>query len=75
MKAVILAAGEGTRFRPLAEDKPKGMVEVSGKPILTRCLEKLAELGAGEFSIICGYLKDDIFQHYSNKVDEISITY
>jgi glucose-1-phosphate thymidylyltransferase len=39
MKAVVLAAGEGTRLRPLTEDKPKGMVEVDGKPILTHCFE------------------------------------
>jgi glucose-1-phosphate thymidylyltransferase len=43
MKAVVLAAGEGTRLRPLTEDKPKGMVEVNGKPILTHCFEQLAE--------------------------------
>ena len=39
MKAVALAAGKGTRLRPLTDEKPKGMVEVDGKPILTRCFE------------------------------------
>jgi glucose-1-phosphate thymidylyltransferase len=75
MKAVVLAAGEGTRLRPLTEDKPKGMVEVDDKPILTHCLEKLAELGADEFVIVCGYLKENIIQHYGDEFDGIPITY
>jgi len=36
MKAVILAAGKGTRLRPLTDDKPKGMATVDGRPILQR---------------------------------------
>jgi Nucleoside-diphosphate-sugar pyrophosphorylase involved in lipopolysaccharide biosynthesis/translation initiation factor 2B, gamma/epsilon subunits (eIF-2Bgamma/eIF-2Bepsilon) len=46
MDAVVLAAGEGTRLRPLTDDKPKGMVEVAGQPILTHCFESLVTLGA-----------------------------
>jgi glucose-1-phosphate thymidylyltransferase len=41
MKAIVLAAGEGTRLRPLTEDKPKGMAEVNGKPLITHCFEKV----------------------------------
>ncbi len=46
MDAVVLAAGKGTRLRPLTDDKPKGMVEVNGKPILTHCFDQLVDLGA-----------------------------
>ncbi len=60
MQAVILAAGEGTRLRPLTDDTPKGMVEVAGKPILTHCLEQVVELGADEIVIVVGYRKQDI---------------
>lgn len=42
MQAVVLAAGEGTRLRPLTEGKPKEIVEVDGKPILTHCFDRLA---------------------------------
>ena len=46
MKAVVLAAGRGTRLQPLTDNKPKGLVEVDGKPILTHCFERLREMGA-----------------------------
>ena len=75
MQAVVLAAGEGTRLRPLTEDKPKGMVEVEGKPILTHCLEQLVELGADEFVIVVGYLKEEIISHYGDEFEGIPITY
>jgi len=51
MKIVVLAAGEGTRLRPLTEDKPKGMVEVAGEPLLTHCFDQLIELGADELVV------------------------
>ena len=75
MKAVVLAAGEGTRLRPLTEDRPKGMVEVDGKPILTHCLEQLVDLGADEFVIVVGYLKEKIISHYGDEFEGVPITY
>jgi glucose-1-phosphate thymidylyltransferase long form len=75
MKAVVLAAGEGTRLRPLTEDKPKGMVEVDGKPILTHCFEQLAELGASELLVVVGYQKEVIIEHYGDEFEGIPITY
>jgi len=75
MKAVVLAAGEGTRLRPLTEDKPKGMVKVDGKPILTHCFDQLAELGADEFVVVVGYRKQDIIDYYGDEYDSIPITY
>lgn len=75
MKAVVLAAGEGTRLRPLTEDKPKGMVEVDGKPILTHCFEQMAELGADELVVVVGYLKENIIEHYGDEFEGIPITH
>jgi glucose-1-phosphate thymidylyltransferase len=75
MKAVVLAAGKGTRLRPLTEDKPKGMVEVDGKPILTHCFERLAELDATEFVVVVGYMKEEIISHYGDEFEGIPITY
>ncbi|MEF8779748.1 MAG: UTP--glucose-1-phosphate uridylyltransferase AglF [Haloferacaceae archaeon] len=75
MKAVVLAAGKGTRLRPLTDDKPKGMVEVDGKPLLTHCFEQLASLDADEFVAVVGYRKEDIISHYGDEFQGIPITY
>jgi len=75
MKAVVLAAGQGTRLRPLTTDKPKGMVEVAGKPILTHCFEQLIELGAEELLVVVGYKKQAIINHYEDEFDSVPITY
>jgi glucose-1-phosphate thymidylyltransferase len=75
MQAVILAAGEGTRLRPLTDDTPKGMVEVNGKPIITHCLEQLVDLGAKEVFVVVGYRKEDIISHYGDEFQGVPITY
>lgn len=75
MKAVVLAAGKGTRLRPLTNDKPKGLVEVNDKPIVTHCFEQLAELGADEFIVVVGYQKEDIISYYDDEFKGIPITY
>jgi len=75
MRAVVLAAGEGPRPLPLTEDKPKGMVEVNGEPILTHCFEQLAELGADELVVVVGYLKQNIIEYYGDEFEGIPITY
>ncbi|PSQ20899.1 UTP--glucose-1-phosphate uridylyltransferase [Halobacteriales archaeon QS_8_65_32] len=75
MQAVVIAAGKGTRLRPLTEDKPKGMVEVDGKPILTRCFEALCDLGASELIVVVGYLKEEIISHYGDEFEGVPITY
>lgn len=75
MKAVVLAAGQGTRLRPLTDDKPKGLVEVAEKPILTHCFDQLAELGADEFLVVVGYKKEKIIDHYGDDYQGIPITY
>jgi glucose-1-phosphate thymidylyltransferase len=71
----VIAAGEGTRLRPLTEDKPKGMVEVAGKPLLTHCFERLVELGADELVVVVGYKKEAIVSHFEDAFEGVPITY
>jgi len=75
MDAVILAAGQGTRLRPLTDDKPKGMVEVDGEPILTHCFDQLIELGADELYVVVGYKKQNIINYYEDEYRGVPITY
>ncbi|MDQ2867071.1 MAG: sugar phosphate nucleotidyltransferase [Verrucomicrobiota bacterium] len=54
-KAVLLAAGRGTRMRELTESLPKPMIEVRGKPILLQIIEGLRAAGVREMLIVVGY--------------------
>src|SRR5438105_4911560 len=59
-KAVILAAGRGTRMRELTADLPKPMVEVHGKPVLQHIVEGLRDAAVRKFLIIVGYRADAV---------------
>lgn len=60
MKAVIMAAGKGTRMLPLTETIPKVLVEVNGKPFLYYLLKNLEKAGFDEFGLIVGYMKEKV---------------
>ena len=55
MKAVILAAGKGTRMRELTNDLPKPMLRVQGRPILEHIIEGIKSAGVREFFIVTGW--------------------
>lgn len=65
MKVIILAAGQGTRLRPLTDDKPKCMVEVNGKSIIDRQLDTMRACGIREedITIITGYRNEVLREH------------
>jgi dTDP-glucose pyrophosphorylase len=54
-KAVLLAAGRGTRMRDLTETLPKPMLKVRGKPVLQHIVEGLREAGSTDFLIVVGW--------------------
>ena len=55
MKAIIVAAGPGSRLNPLTNEIPKCLLEVGGKTILERALEALRENGIEEIAVVRGY--------------------
>src|SRR5438309_9768520 len=59
-KAVVLAAGRGTRMRELTAELPKPMIEVRGKPVLQHIVEGLRDAGVRRFLIIVGYRADAV---------------
>ena len=63
-KAVILAAGRGTRMRELTLAMPKPMVEVCGKPVLSYILEGLRDAGVRKILIVIGYRKEVVIDHF-----------
>lgn len=62
MKAMIFAAGLGTRLRPLTNDRPKALVEVAGKPMLQRVIERLKAIGVDEMVINVHYFGDKVIE-------------
>jgi UDP-N-acetylglucosamine diphosphorylase / glucose-1-phosphate thymidylyltransferase / UDP-N-acetylgalactosamine diphosphorylase / glucosamine-1-phosphate N-acetyltransferase / galactosamine-1-phosphate N-acetyltransferase len=75
-KAVILAAGRGTRMRELTQELPKPMVEVCGKPILGYIVEGLREAGIGKILVVVGYRKEVVQDHFQDGTAfGIQITY
>jgi choline kinase len=67
MKAIILAAGEGKRLRPLTEDRPKCMVPYKGKPIIDYILKTFSECGIDSIGIVSGYRKEVLEEYLKNQ--------
>jgi dTDP-glucose pyrophosphorylase len=65
-RAVILAAGRGTRMRELTNDVPKPMIRVRGKPILLHIIEGLQGSGVEIFLIIVGYHAETVREFFAN---------
>src|ERR1700674_4100484 len=63
MKAMILAAGLGTRLRPLTDDRPKALVEVAGHTLLEITLRRLQQFGVGEVIVNVHHLADAVMDY------------
>lgn len=59
-KAIILAAGQGTRLRPYTDTVPKCMVEAAGRPLLLWHLDTLEGCGIKDITLVAGYREDKI---------------
>ena len=65
-KGMILAAGQGTRVRPLTKDLPKPMVPILGKPVMEYLIEHLARHGIREIMVNVAYHHHKIEQYFGD---------
>jgi N-acetyl-alpha-D-muramate 1-phosphate uridylyltransferase len=68
-KAMVLAAGYGTRLRPLTDHTPKPLVPVAGKPMIEYALERLRAYGIQEVVINVSHHKDQLIAHAGRSSD------
>lgn len=65
-KALVLAAGRGTRLQPVTLDTSKCMLPLIGKPILWHIIKALADSGIEDINIIVGYKKEKIIEYFGD---------
>lgn len=73
MRALILAAGIGSRLRPLTDEVPKCMVEVNGIKIIEKQIENLLENGVKDIAVITGYKSNVLEKYIIEKYKNIQI--
>lgn len=66
-KAMVLAAGRGTRMRPLTDTLPKPMVQVAGQTLIERALDRVTEIGIYEAVVNLHYLGDQLRAHLKDR--------
>jgi len=68
MKAIILAAGKGTRLYPITLNKPKGLLEIGDETILDRLIRQFREAGINDIVVVVGYQKEKLKEHFGRSV-------
>lgn len=71
--AMVMAAGKGTRMRPLTNDRPKPLVMVGGQPLLDFVLQQLRGAGVGRLVVNVHYLADQIEAHLAARAADFDI--
>ncbi|HYO81267.1 MAG TPA: sugar phosphate nucleotidyltransferase [Bryobacteraceae bacterium] len=64
-KAIVLAAGRGTRMGTLTADLPNPMLPVDGRPMLEHILERLSKAGIRRVLLVVGYRRETIIEHFA----------
>jgi len=73
--ALLLAAGTGTRLRPLTRNAPKCLTEVGGRPILDRLVHILRAKGINRLVVVLGYQGDKIREFLRHKAGDMQVDY
>ena len=75
MQTVLLAAGQGTRMRPLTDSRPKPTLLVAGEPMVTRTARTAAAAGASRFVVVVGYRAEDVRAALGDEIDGVPVEY
>ncbi|WP_135824577.1 sugar phosphate nucleotidyltransferase [Halorussus ruber] len=73
--AVVLAAGEGTRLRPLTRNRPKPMLPAADRPILEHVFDALIGAGIERLHVVVGYKRDRVQDHFGPTYRNIPVNY
>ncbi|WP_254523349.1 bifunctional sugar-1-phosphate nucleotidylyltransferase/acetyltransferase [Natrinema caseinilyticum] len=75
MKAVVLAAGQGTRMRPLSESVPKPMLPVADRPLAAHTVDAAVDAGADEIVLVVGYEAETVRDHFGDAYRGTPVSY
>ena len=75
MQTVILAAGQGTRMRPLTDSTPKPMLPVAGRPLLAHTADAAIEAGATELVIVVGYESELVREYFDDEYRGVPVQF
>ncbi|EMA35134.1 bifunctional sugar-1-phosphate nucleotidylyltransferase/acetyltransferase [Halobiforma nitratireducens] len=75
MKAVVLAAGKGTRIRPLSETVPKPMLPVADRPLSAHAVDAAIDAGADEIVLVVGYEAEAVREHFGATYRDVPVSY
>ncbi|XVH32260.1 sugar phosphate nucleotidyltransferase [Haloferacaceae archaeon DSL9] len=73
--AIVLAAGEGQRLRPLTKHRPKPMLPADNRPILEHVLDTLIDAGIDEIAVVVGYKAARVKSHFGPSYRDVPIQY
>ncbi|WP_336000619.1 bifunctional sugar-1-phosphate nucleotidylyltransferase/acetyltransferase [Halorientalis halophila] len=73
--AVVLAAGEGTRLRPLTRNRPKPMLPAADRPILEHVFDALVDAGMDQLVCVVGYKHDRVQDHFGPSYRDVPVQY
>ncbi|NUB93867.1 NTP transferase domain-containing protein [Haloterrigena sp. SYSU A121-1] len=75
MQAVVLAAGEGTRIRPLSATLPKPMLPVADRPLAAHTVDAAVDAGADEIVLVVGYEAETVRDYFGDEYRGVPVSY
>ncbi|MXV64200.1 NTP transferase domain-containing protein [Natronorubrum sp. JWXQ-INN-674] len=75
MKAVVLAAGQGTRIRPLSDSVPKPMLPVADRPLVAHTIDAAIDAGADEVVLVIGYEAETVREYFGSSYRGTPVSY